>query len=60
MTEQSFEKLTTWQKAHRLMLDIHKNLVPILPKEEKYDLANQIKRSSKSVPANINEKSWWR
>lgn len=57
MTEQSFEKLTTWQKAHQLMLDIHKNLVPILPKEEKYDLADQIKRSSKSVPANIAEGS---
>lgn len=23
MTEQSFEKLTTWQKAHQLMLDVH-------------------------------------
>ena len=38
MTEQSFEKLTTWQKAHQLMLDVHKRLVPLLPKEEKYDL----------------------
>lgn len=57
MTEQSFEKLTTWQKAHQLMLDVHKKLVPLLPKEEKYDLADQIRRSSKSVPANIAEGS---
>jgi four helix bundle protein len=57
MTEQSFEKLTTWQKAHQLMIDIHKKLVPVFPKEEKYDLADQVRRSSKSVPANIAEGS---
>jgi four helix bundle protein len=55
MTEQSFETLQVWQKAHQLMLDIHKNLIPLLPKEEKYDLADQIRRSSKSVSANIAE-----
>jgi len=55
MTEQSFEKLKTWQKAHQLMLDIHKKLIPLLPKEEKYDLVDQLRRSSKSVPANIAE-----
>jgi len=55
MTEQSFEKLAAWQKAHKLRLDIHKKLVPSFPKEEKYDLADQLRRSSKSVPANIAE-----
>lgn len=53
MSEQSFEKLKTWQKSHQLMLDIHKKLVPLFPKEEKYDLADQLRRSSKSVSANI-------
>jgi four helix bundle protein len=57
MTEQSFETLMTWQKAHQLMLDIHKRLLPILPKEEKYVLGDQLRRSSKSVPANIAEGS---
>ncbi len=47
--------LKVWQKAHALMLDIHKNLVPFFPKEEKFDLTAQIRRSSKSVPANIAE-----
>ncbi len=51
MTEQSFENLKVWQKAHQLMLDIHKRLIPLLPKEEKYDLADQVRRSSKSVAA---------
>ncbi len=55
MTEQSFENLKVWQKAHQLMLDIHKRLIPLLPKEEKYDLADQVRRSSKSVPANTAE-----
>ncbi len=55
MTDQSFETLKTWQKAHQLMLDIHKRLIPILPKEEKYVLGDQLRRSSKSVPANIAE-----
>jgi four helix bundle protein len=57
MTEQSFEKLTTWQKTHQLMLDVHMQLIPVLPREEKYDLADQLRRSSKSVPANIAEGS---
>lgn len=37
------------------MLDIHRKLIPLLPREEKHDLADQIRRSSKSVPANIVE-----
>lgn len=57
MTEQSFEKLKTWQKAHELMLNVHKKLIPLLPREEKYGLADQLRRSSKSVPANIAEGS---
>jgi four helix bundle protein len=55
MTEQSFEKLIVWQKAHQLMLETHRKLVPFLPKEEKYGLADQLRRSSKSVAANIAE-----
>jgi four helix bundle protein len=57
MTEQNFETLKVWQKAHVLMLDIHKRLLPLLPKEERYGLADQIRRSSKSVGANIAEGS---
>ena len=55
MTEQSFETLKVWQKAHQLMLDSHQKLIPLLPKEEKYGLADQLRRSSKSVGANIAE-----
>lgn len=55
MGEQGFESLKVWQKAHQLMLDIHKKLLPLCPKDEKYDLVDQIRRSSKSVGANIAE-----
>jgi four helix bundle protein len=58
MNEKGFEGLKVWQKAHALMLDIHKKLVPIIlenNKDERFDLISQIRRSSKSVPANIAE-----
>ena len=55
MAEQSFETLKVWQMSHQLMLDIHQKLLPLLPKEEKYGLVDQIRRSSKSVGANIAE-----
>lgn len=52
---ESFENLKVWQKAHELMLFIHCEVVALLPREEKWDLADQIRRSSKSVGANIAE-----
>ena len=55
MTEQSFETLKVWQKSHQLTLDVHHKLLPLLPKEGKYGLADQMRRSSKSVGANIAE-----
>ncbi len=57
MTEQSFETLKVWQKSHQLVLDIHRKLLPLFPQSEKYGLADQIRRSSKSVGANIAEGS---
>jgi four helix bundle protein len=55
MGERGFEGLEVWQKARELMIAIHKQMVPLLPPEEKWDLAQQIRRSSKSVMANIAE-----
>jgi len=52
---EGFESLTVWQKAHELMLFVHREVVPRFPPEEKWDLAIQIRRSSKSVGANIAE-----
>ena len=55
MAEQSFETLKVWQKAHAFMLELHRELLPLLPKEEKFVLADQVRRSSKSIGANIAE-----
>jgi four helix bundle protein len=52
---EGFESLTVWQKAHELMLFVHREVVPRFPREEKWDWADQIRRSSKSVGANIAE-----
>jgi four helix bundle protein len=49
-----FEDLKVWQLAQRLMVECHK-LAATLPTIERFDLAPQIRRSSKSVTANIAE-----
>ena len=49
-----FEDLKAWQLARQLMTECHK-LADVLPAKERYDLTSQIRRSSKSVMANIAE-----
>ena len=49
-----FEDLKAWRLARRLMIECHK-LADALPARERYDLAPQMRRSSKSVMANIAE-----
>ena len=49
-----FTKLTTWQRAHRLVLEIYQE-TRCFPPEERYGLTNQVRRSAASVPANIAE-----
>jgi four helix bundle protein len=49
-----FRDLNVWQKAHRLTLAVYKNTRQF-PKEERYGLTAQIRRSSVSIPANIAE-----
>ena len=50
----SFKDLTVYQKAYDLALKIH-DISMSFPKEEKYSLTDQIRRSSRSVCANIAE-----
>jgi len=44
-----FEDLKVWQLAHELSLDVAK-LMKSFPKDEKYDLAGQMRRSARSIP----------
>ncbi|MBK6347229.1 MAG: four helix bundle protein [Bacteroidales bacterium] len=50
----SFRDLIVYQKAFKLAMDIF-NITKSFPKEEKYSLIDQIRRSSRSVPGNIAE-----
>ncbi|MBI9066534.1 MAG: four helix bundle protein [Salinivirgaceae bacterium] len=50
----SFRDLLAYKKAFELALDIHKISLKF-PKEETYSLTDQIRRSSRSVCANIGE-----
>ncbi|MFV8271036.1 four helix bundle protein [Flavobacterium sp. GT2N3] len=49
-----FKELLAFQKSFQLAMDIFK-LSKSFPKEEKYSLTDQIRRSSRSVSANIAE-----
>jgi len=49
-----FENLRIWKKAYELMLKIHE-MCKKLPREERYQIKDQIERSSSSVVDNIAE-----
>lgn len=50
----TFEKLDVFQRAYRLALEIHK-ISNKFPQDEQYVLADQLRRASKSICANIVE-----
>lgn len=50
----SFEKLDVWQKAFNVSILVHRSSLTF-PKIEQYALADQIRRASKSICANIAE-----
>lgn len=51
----SFRDLIVYQKAYKLSIIVMTQIVPKLPENEKYDLKDQLSRSSKSVPRLIAE-----
>lgn len=51
---QPHENLVAWQRADDLRLMIHK-ATRELPREERFELASQLRRAAYSVPANIVE-----
>lgn len=51
----SFRDLRVYQNLYRAMLMVLQEIVPKLPKEEKYDLQDQIRRACKAAPALIAE-----
>jgi four helix bundle protein len=55
MSVQSLKKLQVWVRAKDFAVKIYKQVLPLLPQEEKWSLNQQIRRSSTSVSANIAE-----
>jgi four helix bundle protein len=53
--EMDLETLISWQKALAFANSVYSKVLPILPKEEKWILGSQIRRSAQSIPANIAE-----
>jgi len=51
-----FRDLIVYQKSYNLAIKINEK-IRCFPKEENYSLIDQIRRSSRSIPANIAE-SW--
>jgi four helix bundle protein len=49
-----YRDLKVYQLSYKLALEIHQ-ITKLYPKEERYSLTDQIRRSSRSVPANIAE-----
>src|SRR2546421_2194636 len=49
-----YDKLSVFKKAYDLSLAIHKQSLTF-PKFEQYELASQLRRSSKSICANLGE-----
>jgi len=51
----SFEDLDCWRACRALRLFVAKEIVPGLPKEERYRLGDQLLRAARSATANLAE-----
>ncbi|MBI1372611.1 MAG: four helix bundle protein [Phycisphaera sp.] len=51
----SYRKLEVWALARELSVDIHRMSLRDLPRFEMYEVGQQIRRSAKSIRANIVE-----
>jgi four helix bundle protein len=52
---QGLETLEAWKRAKEFAVRVCKEVLPLLPAEEKWSLSQQIRRAVQSVPANIAE-----
>lgn len=55
MTVEGLKKLKVWVKAKDFAIKVYKQILPLLPFEEKWNLNSQLRRSSLSISANIAE-----
>lgn len=55
MSVEGLNRLKVWAMAKNFALAIYKRVLPLLPSEEKWNLNQQLRRSSLSISANIAE-----
>ncbi len=55
MSIQNLKRLQVWVRAKDFGFKVYKRVLPLLPPEEKWNLNQQLRRSSLSVSANIAE-----
>ena len=51
----SFKNLEVYENTYKDCLIVHKEILPALPKKERFDLYNQLTRSTKAIPRLIAE-----
>ena len=49
------EGLQAWRKSMDFAKRVHNEVLPMLPREEKWAMGSQLRRSAASIPANIAE-----
>ena len=52
---QGLETLEAWKRSKAFAVKVCREVLPLLPPEEKWSLSQQIRRAVQSVPANIAE-----
>ena len=50
-----YKKYDVWVKSHDLVLIVYKEIAPLFPKSEQFELTSQMKRAAYSIPFNIVE-----
>ena len=55
MSIEGLNRLSVWVRAKDFAVSIYKKILPFLPSEEKWNLNQQLRRSSLSISANIAE-----
>jgi len=51
----SYKDLRVYQDSYAASIEVIKKMIPPLPKEERFDLVNQLRRSAKAIPRLIAE-----
>ncbi len=51
----NYKKYDVWERSHELVLMVFKDVAPLFPKSQQFELSSQMKRAAYSIPLNIVE-----